>query len=288
MPAAPSILPVCPACASESISDRKVYNGHLLKECAQCGLVFTAERSFPQSLYDQVYSGVGVYRTMMKDAQHTHDGAKGLGDLWWFKRKALRLLSTRQPQGHLLDLGSGPGTFLMVAQRQFGYEVQGIEPTAEAAEAANNYRVPTFCGTAEEFAKQNPGTFDAVTSFEVLEHLADPLSFLVAAKTLLKRTGWLVLSVPNLDDPYCLEQQITPAMPPIHINFFARRSLGPLLNRAGLKVRKFYSLPIPSSSVRNIYGRNGLLIRLPYLALKRLTGSVDGTTLLVLATPYDR
>src|SRR5262249_36171986 len=153
-----------------------------------------------------------------------------------------------------------------------------------AAKVANEFGIPTFCGTIEEFERQNANKFDAITSFEVLEHVPDPLSVLVAARQMLKREGALVLSVPNLDDPYCLNQQITPAMPPIHINFFSRSSLGALLERAGFELRRSFTLPIPTSSVRNIYGVRGFLLRLPYLAARRLVGMADGTTLLVMAT----
>ena len=113
----------------------------------------------------------------------------------------------------------------------------------------------------------------------------DPLLFLSTAKSLLKTNGLLFLSVPNLDDPYCLQQQITPAMPPIHINFFARKSLGALLQRSGFAIQRAYSLPIPSSSVRNIYGWGGFVMMLPYLAFARGIGKADGTTLLTMAKP---
>jgi 2-polyprenyl-3-methyl-5-hydroxy-6-metoxy-1,4-benzoquinol methylase len=275
----------CPACGHDKVTDDKIYNGYLLKKCSVCGFIFTAERNFSTSQYEDVYSSVTSYHLMINDACQTFEGKKGFRELWWFKRKALNWLNERIPSGRILDLGSGPGTLLMVARRDFGYDVRGVEPSSAAAAIANRYGVPTFCGTVEEFASQNSDKFDAITSFEVLEHVTDPLSFLVTARYLLKREGVLLLSMPNLDDPYCLRQQITPAMPPIHVNFFARRSLGSLLERAGFAMQRVYTLPIPSSTVRNIYGPKGFIMRLPYLAVARLMGRVDGTTLLVMATP---
>jgi 2-polyprenyl-3-methyl-5-hydroxy-6-metoxy-1,4-benzoquinol methylase len=202
----------CPACGFDQSADHKVYNGHQLKRCNRCALVFTAERSFSTAQYEDVYSGVTAYRMMMDGARLTHEGKKGYNDLWWFKRKALKWLHMRVPKGRLLDLGSGPGTLLMIAREKYGYEVQGVEPASAAAEVANRYGVPTYCGTVEEFAAQHPEKFDAITAFEVLEHVADPLSFLTAAKKLLNRKGILLLSMPNLDDPYCLRQPNAAAM----------------------------------------------------------------------------
>jgi hypothetical protein len=100
---------------------------------------------------------------------------------------------------------------------------------------------------------------------------------------LLKADGTMVLSMPNLDDPYCMMQQIGSAMPPVHINFFNRRSITAVLARTGFEVSRFTSLPIPTSSVRNIYGVRGFLCRIPLLAMKRLLGRADGTTLIVEA-----
>ncbi len=273
----------CPACGSDKTGQHSIYNGHALKRCNVCSFVFTAERNFETSQYDDVYSGVTAYQMMIDDARLTHAGAKGFRHLWWFKRMALKWLRALVPSGRLLDLGSGPGTLLMVARRDFGYQIQGVEPASNAAAIANSYGVPTFCGTVEEFQGRHPDKFDAITSFEVLEHVPDPVSFIKAARKMLKQDGLLLLSVPNLDDPYCLKQKIPPTMPPIHINFFSRKSLAALLSRSGFTIRRAYTLPIPTSSVRNIYGRSGFFWRLPYILVTKIIGRQDGTTLLVMA-----
>lgn len=275
----------CPACNSQNLRDCTIYNGYLLKRCEKCEFVFTEQRQFSTAQYEDIYSGVTAYRMMIDDARQTYEGRKGYRDLWWFKRMGLRWVKSYVSTGKLLDVGSGPGTFLLVARREFGFEVQGIEPAPAAAKIANEFGAPTYCGTIEQFEKQNSNRFEAITSFEVLEHVSDPLSILTAARTLLNPTGVLVLSVPNLDDPYCLQQQIKPAMPPIHINFFSRTSLKALLKRAGFELKRSFTLPIPTSSVRNVYGKYGFVLRLPSLALRKLAGMVDGTTLLIMATP---
>jgi SAM-dependent methyltransferase len=278
-------LNICPACGASTVEDDVLYNDYLLNRCRRCTFVFTEQRQFPTDLYDKVYSNISAYGMKFDAARQTYEGNKGYADLSWVKKKALRWLNARIPSGCLLDLGSGPGTFLMVARRRYGYDVQGIELASEAAKIANGFRITTFCGTADEFAQKHSGEFDAVTSFEVLEHVSDPLLFLESARSLLTKNGALILSVPNVDDPYCLRQTIPAAMPPIHINFFNRGSLTALLRRAGFTINRAFTLPIPSSSVRNLYGKNGFILRIPYLLLARLAQKADGTTLLVMATP---
>jgi SAM-dependent methyltransferase len=278
----------CPACGSEKTEDSAIYNGYPLRRCNCCGFIFTTERTFSSTQYEDVYSGVTAYRMMLDDARQTYEGKKGYRELWWFKRKALRWIRSRMSSGRLLNVGSGPGTLLIVARRKYGFEVQGIEPASAAVAIANEFRVPTYCGTIEEFERKNSIKFDAITSFEVLEHVPDPLSLLASARRLLKKEGVMILSMPNLDDPYCLKQQIAPAMPPIHINFFSRNSLRVILDRAGFELKRTFTVPIPTSSVRNTYGAKGFFLRLPYLAATGILGMADGTTLLAMATPRDR
>jgi 2-polyprenyl-3-methyl-5-hydroxy-6-metoxy-1,4-benzoquinol methylase len=256
-----------------------------MARCPQCSLVHTVQRDFRPEQYDEIYSSMDAYREMMVAAQKTAAGEFGLRELWWYKRLALRWLeaATRAARSKsLLDVGCGPGTFLLVA-RQRGWTVAGVEPSREAAELGKSFGLAVHCGFVEEVAEQSVATYDAVACFEVLEHVSQPMEMLSAMCKLLKADGTMVLSVPNLDDPYCLMQQIGPAMPPVHINFFNRQSMTAVLARAGFEVSRFKSLPIPTSSVRNIYGKRGFLYRIPLLAVRRLLGRADGTTLIVEA-----
>lgn len=250
--------------------------------CRKCSLFYTQERIFDLKQYDSIYANQLAYRSMIDAAQRTYAREIGYSHLWWFKRLALRWLERRHKIGHMLDVGCGPGTFLLVA-RWRGWKVCGVEPTKEAAEIAASFGLDIFNDTIEKFRTSGPKSFDAVTCFEVLEHVTDPVAMLRAMGESLRPDGSLLVTVPNLDDPYCLKQQIPSAIPPVHINFFNRQSISEAMQRAGLKVVKFTSLPIPSSSVRNVHGRNGFFARIPLLLVMRVFGRADGTTLVVLA-----
>jgi 2-polyprenyl-3-methyl-5-hydroxy-6-metoxy-1,4-benzoquinol methylase len=244
--------------------------------------VYTEVRQFPAHLYNDVYASQTAYRMMMDAAERTARGEWGRKQLWWYKKRVLDWLEREAPGRRLLDVGCGPGTFLLVARRE-GWNVSGVEPTREASNKAISLGLDVFPGYLKDYAATAPLPFDAIVSFEVLEHVPDPVPQLRGIRDLLKPGGILVLSVPNLDDPYCLKQQIAPAMPPVHINFFNRRSLGRAIREAGLVIDRFKSLPIPTSSVRNIHGKNGFYLRLPWLSIASLVGRADGTTLLAVA-----
>ncbi len=271
----------CPVCESARQQPLKDYNNYLLLECSDCSFVYTEERVIEASNYEEAYDDTGMYAFMIRAAQKTASGEWGARQLWWFKRFALRWIK-RVGARSLMDVGCGPGTFMIVAER-LGLAVEGIEPTRSAAEAAKGLKLKVFCGFVEEYVANGAHTFDAVTCFEVLEHVPDPVKMLQCMRELVDANGHLILSVPNVDDPYMLEQPFPQSMPPIHINFFNRKSLAAALLRAGFVVEKVFTLPIPTGTVSRVYGNRGLLLRLPYLAMLRLLGKADGSTLVVMA-----
>jgi predicted RNA methylase len=94
------------------------------------------------------------------------------------------------PKGSkVLDLacGCGYGSWIM---HNLGLEVTGADIEPEAISyAEKNYPGPTYrCQSAEE----TKGSYDALVTFETLEHLNDPGSLLKAVQTPL-----VIASVPN-------------------------------------------------------------------------------------------
>jgi 2-polyprenyl-6-hydroxyphenyl methylase/3-demethylubiquinone-9 3-methyltransferase len=101
----------------------------------------------------------------------------------------------------LLDIGCGGG-LLAEPMARLGAEVVGVDAAAgnipvarlhaEQSGLAIDYRV----GTAEALAAAGE-SFDAVLAMEIIEHVADPATFLVACRALLKPGGLMVASTIN-------------------------------------------------------------------------------------------
>jgi len=217
---------------------------------------------------------------MVDEARQAALGKRTADDLWWSKRTALKWLPDQVGGRYLIDVGSGPGTFLAVAQR-LGWRVDGLEISSDAARIANDLGIPTVCAPLAQTPDKFKGRFDALTCFEVLEHVPDPREFARHLRSLIKEQGVAFLSVPNRGDPYVMRLTIPEATPPIHVNFFNAASIRLLLRQAGFSRVQTHTLPIPTASVRILFGKSGLLKRIPLLAVRSLLGQVDGTTLLV-------
>ena len=98
--------------------------------------------------------------------------------------------------GTLLDVGSNVGVFASIAQAEF--DVVGIDPSRTAADVARSrYGVPVEVGSIYERRSDFVGRFDAVTLFDVFEHLPDGKQALDQCLEYLAPGGHLFLSTPN-------------------------------------------------------------------------------------------
>ncbi|MCP3034594.1 MULTISPECIES: bifunctional 2-polyprenyl-6-hydroxyphenol methylase/3-demethylubiquinol 3-O-methyltransferase UbiG [Xanthomonas] len=101
-----------------------------------------------------------------------------------------------------LDVGCGGG-LLSESMARLGAQVTAIDLAPELVKVARlhslesgvqvDYRVQSV----EDLAAEQPGSFDAVTCMEMLEHVPDPTAIIRACASLLKPGGKLFLSTLN-------------------------------------------------------------------------------------------
>ena len=116
-----------------------------------------------------------------------------------FERE-LRLFRKHCPCGAVLDVGCSSGAFLFQLQKRWpgDYETLGTDVSGPPLDYAESRGVPVVRG---DFLRQDLGgrTFDAVTFWAVIEHLAEPKRFLDKAHTLLQPGGFCFVLVPNFN-----------------------------------------------------------------------------------------
>ena len=110
------------------------------------------------------------------------------------RTRPLRALTGLAP-GRLLDVGCGRGDLgaYLIAR---GWTVTGIEPAANAAEAARARGLDARRGTLDD-VELEAGAYDAAVFRHSLEHVTDPVGALRRVREALRPGGLVLISVPN-------------------------------------------------------------------------------------------
>ncbi len=76
--------------------------------------------------------------------------------------------------------------------------VEAVEPVLSPEYIRTDNRIKIFRKSFEEFEKQHiRSRYDAIVFLDVLEHFDNPLEILLKVKGMLKKTGYLVIQLPN-------------------------------------------------------------------------------------------
>jgi 2-polyprenyl-3-methyl-5-hydroxy-6-metoxy-1,4-benzoquinol methylase len=230
----------CPVCGSSDESEFLRAPGDRgiefrLARCRACETVFTNPRPDATSIAQFYPADYAPHQP--------RDRRKGgrLRDL----RKLMfgrpeRSLADRIPVpsgGRLLDYGCGSGRFA-ARMRERGWNACAMDISAQAAATARRVFGLTAIHGALPHPAVPPGSFDAITVREVLEHLHDPRAALRACFDALAPGGWLYVSVPNLAGWGF--RAFGPAWAaldlPRHLTHFTAATLGLLLADCGFSV----------------------------------------------------
>jgi SAM-dependent methyltransferase len=157
----------------------------------------------------------------------------------WFADHMVRHLEKGPGRNKVLDVGCGDAVFL-AGMKKAGWDVQGLEPDASAAERARRNEIPVVTATLEE-ASFEPGSFDAITLNHVLEHFHDPLEALRICRRALRPGGSIWLATPNLDalGHATFGSSWLGLDPPRHLVLFTRSSLADAVKGRGFAPRAF-------------------------------------------------
>jgi SAM-dependent methyltransferase len=139
--------------------------------------------------------------------------------------------------GRILDVGCANGDFLKEARKR-GWDVLGADPSVARAEVESSGI--QLVGTTVRNAQVEEGTLDAITFWDVLEHVADPIADLSRACELLKPEGVIALTVPDSSNFLARvsgRRWFGYKTAGEHLQFFTPVSLRQAFDRAGLSLR---------------------------------------------------
>jgi len=226
-------------------------------ECRHCGLVYANPRWSTDDVMD-AYSAV-------QDETYVEER---LGRELTFRhhlRDMERAIGPADGRA-LLDVGAYIGVFVEAATAA-GWKAQGVEPSEWAAAEAQRRGLDVQVGTLDN-ADLVEESFDVVTMWDVIEHLADPAAELDKARRLLRPGGWLVVHTMDIDAPFSrLAGSRWPWLMDMHLYYFSRRTLRCMLSEHGYNVvwdgaqRRYLSLGYLASRVAGMNGALGRLAR---------------------------
>ena len=152
------------------------------------------------------------------------------------------------PQGaRVLEIGCGTGE-LLVALRERGAQVMGIEPNAAAvATGQKTYGLHIEHGMLDDIPLE-PGQFDLVLMKYALEHVHSPRETLTAIQKLLKTDGRAVFWVPNSEsaDARLFGVWWRGLDAPRHLYIFTPLTMRELIESAGMQLSRITYSPVPN------------------------------------------
>lgn len=163
--------------------------------CRECGLIYLNPRPGRHEIGQYYPDEYAPYFRAIEDEPS-----------WWQRfnrrmamKKRIRLVQKRLPQpGRALDVGCATGA-LLVALRAQGWQTQGVELSAYAADyARQRHGLDVFTGELQE-AQLPASAFDLVILWDVLEHVHQPRETLQETARVAKPGGTLLLVLPNPD-----------------------------------------------------------------------------------------
>jgi len=214
--------------------------------CKGCGLVLQNPRDDAETL-------ARVYASLADDVYDAEEANRARD-----ARQHLDRLEAHHPgRGHVLDLGCASGFFVAAAHGR-GWRAQGADASPRAIERARQ-RCPSArfsVGTLESL-EFPPHALDAVTLFDVLEHVDDPLGALTRVGRWLADSGLLALSLPNAES--WTARALGPRWVLLlreHLWYFSPLTITQLLDHAGYDVLETRSKWV-SFSLKSVAARLG-------------------------------
>lgn len=201
-------------------------------KCKSCGLVYVNPRLSPERT-------LKFYNSRRFEYQFKNlfiETAKYRQERLYSER--LDYIESYMKPGKLLDVGCAAGHFVESAIGR-NWDAYGVEVSTYATEfAQNTLKLKKIFNTTLIDAKFPNDYFDAVTCWDTLEHLTEPLANLKEIHRILKAKGMIFVIVPNFDSAEVMlfGKDCETIVADAHLIYFTPETLQKMLEKAGFKV----------------------------------------------------
>jgi len=182
----------CPVCGSPDAAS--FLPDADLVQCLACDALYVSPRPTAAAIA-AFYSAPGRY-----DRWSTQ---RGRAAMW---RRRLEVVRSLAPDGgRLLDVGTGQGDFGAVARDHYAFDATEISSEGVRV-ARERHGLAVRQGDLLDLAL-SADSYDAITLWHVLEHVANPRALAAECHRLLRPGGLLAIAVPNADEDWQLRRR---------------------------------------------------------------------------------
>jgi len=243
----------CPLCGSENYTVEFTKFGIDIVACDTCTLRYS--KQIPSDI-KEVYSTDDYAKTLENNYMKNYEYRQKR-----FGTERMALIQQFVPDKkkfRLLDLGCGSGWFLDYVRQQ-GCDVAGQELGKKVAEWTHHrLGVPILnCPLSDIPDEEN---FDVITMFDLIEHVEDPIRFVLDAKKHLRHDGILVLFTPHFDSlaMRVMKERSSLVTPSEHLTFFTKRSVEKLSQITGMDLCYCRTFGIDLGDLKSFFEEQGM------------------------------
>lgn len=230
----------CPICDSTPEAPLFTKNGGKYCFCQSCKHIFLSNPLSEAKLLN-FYSGYPT--SSLEWHQNESDFYKKI------YIKGLELIQSVPQVRTVLDIGCSSGYFLSIAA-EHGLDCYGIEPNRQEVVYAIDNGINVIGSTISDLGDL---TFDAITLWDVLEHIRRPVAYLQQLRSHLNPNGLIFVQVPTSDSLAArIMREACNMFDGIeHLTLFSAASLDAAFSQAGLKCITKYTVISEIYAIRN-------------------------------------
>lgn len=211
----------CLICGSSEFKDVELYRKHGLVKCTNCRFVFC--KWIPSAETLQKHYG-------------TYTRNDSISKITISRYHELAATFTQyKTSGNWIDVGCGNGHLLKTVAED-GWNVFGTEFTHEAVEICRSKGIKMQEGPLD-VNNYEKGSFDVVTSIEVMEHIQNLHEEVEKFSQLLRKGGILYITTPNFNSlsKLIMKENWSIVEYPEHLCYFTPSTMNRLLSAHGFK-----------------------------------------------------
>lgn len=233
--------PLCGAAGKDAFATVHDFDVIPVRRCKACGLMHSGRimsASGTAKYYQDVFGSEFHRKGQMINAEVNFVALS--------KLVPLREVNT------VLDVGCGYG-YLPRMLKDAGKRPMGVEVSKGESEfARTQLGLDVRTGMLEQVGMPT-GWFDAVASFEVIEHVPRPVEFVRSMAAHIRPGGFVIVGTDNFESPVVqrMGARFPKWIPHTHVNHFGPETLTETMRRAGLKVEGVWSYTPLENSIRS-------------------------------------